>query len=164
MNVDFDQTQADQDSIDGLIKLVEQERNMTSDLLTVIHKQDFVIQKLRGRLSEHGIHVLEKSIVETSREELAKINKSVPPCRTARAKNPYKKPIPPHETTTAQYKQQAADRYTSMIAGFSHVFEGIDLEQYGIDPKTMLFKPGWGPDGKIPEPLTFWQKFKLLFT
>ena len=117
------------------------------DLGEVIRSQETLIQNMKQRFKDHGIHILEKSIVETTREELEKINKSIPAIRTRKAGK--RQLGPSFEEQLKFHKRNTENVISNMI---ENITTGIDLEKYGIDPKTLLFKPGWGPNGKLPEP------------
>lgn len=158
---DFDMQQSDQDSIDALMAMLENEKKVNDDLVMIIGLQDKMIDRLRKRMQGHGLSVLEKSIVETSREELALINKCIPREHTTRAKNPDAMKRD-HYREQAEIIHHAHERYSEAMASMlASITNGVDLEKYGIDPLTMCFKPGWGPDGQIPIP--WWRRFLNFF-
>lgn len=140
------------------------------DLGDVIKNQDLTIAKLRERLESHGIKVLEKTISELTREELIALNKSIPKSRFQRVDSKDKaKPL-----TAKELAKTITDNTTSNMENVlgnivTNMFSGAALEKHGIDPNTMTFKPGWGPNGRIiesviPKKLTFSEKVRNLLT
>lgn len=142
---------ADKETIDALNLALEDAYKQISGLGDVVKSQNILIQDLKQRLKDHGIFVLEKSIVETTREELKKINASIPKHRTVKAGTPG--PQPTMAETLVRYAEDDEERQNNVFANMlGHMASGVDLEKHGIDPVTLCFKPGYGPNGKIETP------------
>lgn len=127
----------------------------------VVKAQNLFISDLKQRLKDNNIHVLEKSILETTREELAKINASIPAVRTRKVGE--RQPQPTLEKQIQHFAELTYENKDDVFANMvQSLVKGVDLDKHGIDPKTMMFKPGWGPNGKIPEPVVPEKKKTLL--
>lgn len=162
MDSDFDLHQSDKETIDALNLALEDAYKQINDLGQVVRSQDVFIQDLKQRFKDHGIYILEKSIVETTREELKKINSSIPKCRTRKAGKPSPQPTMAEQAIrfAEDEKENKEEVFDRMLKGIT---SGVDLEKYGIDPNTLCFKPGWGPNGKIEPKLEVKAETKLSF-
>jgi hypothetical protein len=166
---DIDWQQVDKETVNILQINLEAAYKQIRDLADVINSQNDYIANLKQRFRDHGIDILEKSITELTREELIRLNKSIPAIRTRKASNPDKIKMPTTYDMESM-KKDAQNHYEGVLLGLINlVTVGVDLEKYGIDPTTLNFKPGYGPNGKIENPkieepkITFWHKIKKLF-
>lgn len=151
----------DKETIKQLENNLEFAYKQIRDLGDVLSAQNLFISDLKQRLKDNGIHILEKSIVETTREELAKINASIPAVRTRKVGE--RQPQPTLEKQIQHFAERTYENKDDVFATMiESMVKGVDLEKHGIDPKTFLFKPGWGPNGKIPEPVAPEKKKTLL--
>lgn len=155
---DMNWEQVDKDTIEALNINLEAAYKQIRDLAEVISSQNQTIANMRQRFKDHGITITEKSISELTREELVALNKSIPAVRFNRADNPDKLKRSTYEDDLKTCQTIAKDREEECAGDLLNIitdYGRVDLEKYGIDPQTMNFKPGWGPNGKIERPSLF---------
>jgi predicted nuclease with TOPRIM domain len=162
---DMDWEQADKETIQTLTIDLEAAYKQIRDLAEVIGSQNAFIASMKQRFADHGIAILEKSICELSREELVALNKSIPKIRFARADSPdkvkratYEQQEKSNQVVAVEKSEEGLSKIMDIVTDYGRV----DLEKYGIDPKTLNFKEGWGPNGKIVKP-SFFQKLIRFF-
>lgn len=156
--------QAEKDYIKALNEELDSAYRTINYLIESVNEQDLFIDKLRQRLKDHDIKFLEKSIFETTREELAAINKCIPTKRTLKADNPNKLKMPTFEEQKELYSKPDNNLESTLSNLVKSLVSTVDLEKYNIDPATLHFKEGYGPNGKIiPVKPTLLHKVKNFF-
>jgi hypothetical protein len=159
---DMDFQLSDKETIEALNANLEHAYSQIEQLGQIVRDQDRMIQTLKDRLKANNIYFLEKSIVETTREELAKINSCIPESRTKKAFGVRtKQPTWQKEEELANSAAKNGNEY--VLAIIESITKDVDLDKYGIDPVTLNFKAGYGPSSMAPTPpvkFTLFQKMR----